>query len=131
MFGQGYQYVAPARVLDSGVYRVVLGRPRLTVLNGYEVVVFPFSVKGVQEPVKPNQFTLFDCDDWNNKKKAAAFNYRASRIRDCFKLAGGFSEQYFDLWEGAEGVVGVAKDKNGYMDVVQFFAPGSPEAENI
>lgn len=128
MFGQSYSYQKQPKVLSDGDYDVTLGKPFETKIGGYSILRFPFTVDGETEPVVPNYFDLFDVTDPTNQLSVGMFNKAASKIKACFKLKGNFTESNYIGWEGHKGKIRIAKSKNGFINVTQFykaeFAPG-------
>ena len=121
MFGSNYHYEKQPKVLADGDYDVTLGKPYETQVSGYSVLRFPITVDGESEPVVPNYFDLFDVTDPNDPEKLKQFNKNASKIKACFKLAGGFNETNYIKWTGSKGKVRIEKSKTGFVNIVQFY----------
>lgn len=128
MFGQSYSYQKQPKILSDGDYDVTLGKPFETKIGDYSALRFPFTVDGETEPVIPNCFDLFDVTDPTNQVNVEIFNKAASKIKACFKLKGSFTESNYIGWEGHKGKIRIAKSKNGFTNVTQFykaeFTPG-------
>lgn len=129
-FGANYHYEKQPKILADGDYDITLGKPVETVVAGYSVLRFPFTVDGETEKVVPNYFDLFDCTDPNDPEKIAQFQKQASKIKACFKLGGNFGEPNYIKWQGSKGKVRIEKSKAGFVNVVQFYkAELTPQEE--
>lgn len=132
MFGQSYSYQKQPKVLSDGDYDVTLGKPFETKIGDYSVLRFPFTVDGETESVIPNYFDLFDVTDPTNQLNVDIFNKTASKIKACFKLDGNFTEFNYISWVGHKGKIRIAKSKNGFTNVTQFYkAEFTPEEEAL
>lgn len=130
MFGQSYSYQKQPKVLSDSDYTVTLEKPFETKIGGYSVLRFPFTVDGETEPVIPNYFDLFDVIDPTDQFSVGMFNKTASKIKACFKLNGSFTESNYISWAGHKGKIRIAKSKNGFTNVTQFYkAEFTPEEE--
>ena len=123
MFGSCYHYEEAPDILPDGDYNVTIGTPFETVVGGFNVLRFPFTVDGIDYPVVPNYFDLFDCTDPTDPELLKRFNRQASRILDCFNLEGDFGAPYYKSWEGSKGRVRIEKSKAGFANVVRFYKP--------
>lgn len=121
MFGSNFHYEKQPKILANGDYDVTLGSPYETIVGGYPVLRFPFTVDGENEPVVPNYFDLFDVTDPNDPEKIKQFNKNASKIKACFKLSGSFGEISYIKWTGSKGKVRIEKSKTGFVNVSQFY----------
>lgn len=121
MFGSNFHYEKQPKILADGDYDVTLGLPYETIVGGYSVLRFPFTVDGENEPVVPNYFDLFDVTDPDDPEKYKQFIKNASKIKACFKLSGSFREANYIKWNGSKGKVRIEKSKNGFVNVSQFY----------
>ena len=121
MFGSVFHYEDQAIKLKSGIYDVTLERPFETMVNGYHVLKFPFTVDGTNQRTSPDNFILFDAKDGDDPEKIRMFIKKASRIKACFILKGPFSEANYVAWTGKKGRISVVEDEQGYMNVKDFF----------
>ena len=121
MFGRSYSYQKQPKILSDGDYDVTLEKPFETKIGDYSVLRFPFTVDGETEPVVPNYFDLFDVTDPTNLSIVEMFNKAASKIKACFKLNGCFTESNYISWAGHKGKIRIAKSKNGFTNVTQFY----------
>lgn len=128
-FGKTYHYEKQLKVLADGDYTIVLGVPQETQVAGYDVLRFPFAVKGTEEKCIPNYFDLFDCVDPDDPKALGTFRRRASKIKECFKLTGSFCISNYMEWVGHEGKVKIAKSKDGFINVIDFYPAEMTEEE--
>ena len=130
MFGDCFVYRKQPKVLLAGDYTVTLMRPFITTVGGYKVLRFPFKVDGETEEVVPCYFDLFDVPNPRDTKQVERFCKTASRIKDCFKLEGDFSELSYLKWEGKRGKIHVSMSDNGFMNVTKFYpAPKDEQKE--
>lgn len=120
MFGSVFKYEDQAIKLKPGLYDVTLERPFETMINGYNVLKFPFTVDGVNQRTNPDNFVLFDVDDKDSPEKIKMFIRKASRIKACFILKGSFSEANYVAWTGKKGCISVVEDEQGYLNVKDF-----------
>lgn len=120
MFGINFKYEDQAIKLKPGVYDVTLERPFETMINGYHVLKFQFTVDGVNSRTNPDNFVLFDVDDKDSPEKVKMFIRKASRIKACFILKGPFSEANYVAWTGKKGRISIVEDEQGYMTVKDF-----------
>lgn len=120
MFGSVFKYEDQAIKLKPGIYDVTLERPFETMINGYHVLKFPFTVDGVNQRTNPDNFVLFDAKDGDDPEKIKMFIKKASRIKACFILKGDFSEANYVAWTGKKGSISVVEDEQGYLNVKDF-----------
>ena len=120
MFGNVFKYEDQAIKLKPGIYDVTLERPFETMINGYHVLKFPFTVDGVNQRTNPDNFVLFDVKDGDDPEKIRMFIRKASRIKACFILKGRFAEENYVAWTGKKGSISVVEDETGYMNVKDF-----------
>ena len=120
MFGSIFKYEDQAIKLKPGIYDVTLERPFETMINGYHVLKFPFTVDGVNHRTNPDNFVLFDVKDGDDPEKVKMFIRKASRIKACFILKGPFAEENYVAWTGKKGSISVVEDETGYMNVKDF-----------
>lgn len=120
MFGINFKYEDQAVKLKPGIYDVTLERPFETMINGYHVLKFPFTVDGVNQRTNPDNFVLFDAKDGDDPEKVKMFIRKASRIKACFILKGPFAEENYVAWTGKKGSISVVEDETGYMNVKDF-----------
>lgn len=120
MFGNVFKYEDQAIKLKPGLYDVTLERPFETMINGYHVLKFPFTVDGVNQRTNPDNFILFDVDDKDSPEKIKMFIRKASKIKACFILKGPFSEANYVAWTGKKGCISVVEDEQGYLNVKDF-----------
>ena len=120
MFGSIFKYEDQAVKLKPGIYDVTLERPFETMINGYHVLKFPFTVDGVNQRTNPDNFVLFDAKDGDDPEKVKMFIRKASRIKACFILKGPFAEENYVAWTGKKGSISVVEDEIGYMNVKDF-----------
>ena len=120
MFGNVFKYEDQAVKLKPGIYDVTLELPFETMINGYHVLKFPFTVDGVNQRTNPDNFVLFDVKDGDDPEKVKMFIRKASRIKACFILKGPFSEANYVAWTGKKGSISVVEDETGYMNVKDF-----------
>ena len=120
MFGSVFKYEDQAIKLKPGIYDVTLERPFETMINGYHVLKFPFTVDGISQRTNPDNFILFDVKDGDDPEKIKMFIRKASRIKACFVLKGPFSEANYVAWTGKKGSISVVEDDQGYMNVKDF-----------
>lgn len=120
MFGSFYHYEDQAIKLKPGIYDVTLERPFETSINGYHVLKFPFTVDGINQKTNPDNFVLFDVKDGDDPEKVRMFIKKASRIKACFILKGGFREENYVAWTGKKGCISVVEDEQGYLNVRDF-----------
>lgn len=120
MFGNVFHYEDQAVKLKPGIYDVTLERPFETMINGYHVLKFPFTVDGINQRTNPDNFILFDADDKDSPEKIKMFIRKASRIKACFILKGPFAEENYVAWTGKKGSISVVEDDQGYMNVKDF-----------
>lgn len=120
MFGSNFKYEDQAIRLKPGIYDVTLERPYETVINGYHVLKFPFTVDGVNQRTNPDNFVLFDVKDGDDPEKVKMFVKRASKIKACFILKGRFAEENYVAWTGKKGCISVVEDEQGYLNVRDF-----------
>ena len=120
MFGNVFKYEDQAVKLKPGIYDVTLERPFETMINGYHVLKFPFTVDGVNQRTNPDNFVLFDAKDGDDPEKIKMFIRKASRIKACFILKGPFTEENYVAWTGKKGCISVVEDETGYMNVKDF-----------
>ena len=92
MFGNVFKYEDQAIKLKPGIYDVTLELPYETMINGYKVLKFPFTVDGVNQRTNPDNFVLFDVKNDDDPGKIKMFIKKASKIKACFILKGSFSE---------------------------------------
>ena len=129
-FGEKYSYEKQPKILADGDYTITLGKAVETLVAGYPVLRFPFTVDGITEKVVPNYFDLFDCLNPEDPEKVAMFKKQASRIKACFNLGGHFDESNYIAWTGHKGKVRIEKSKAGFVNVVQFYkADLTPQEE--
>ena len=121
MFGADFHYKEQPKILDDGIYEVILELPFETMVGNYSVLRFPFKVDGESEPVVPNHFDLFDCTEPYNYFKISQFRKTASEIKACFKLKGSFSSENYAKWVGCKGKVRIKKCENGFVNVTYFY----------
>lgn len=121
MFGSNFHYEKQPNILADGDYNITIGKPFETVVGGFNVLRFPFTVDGINEPIVPNYFDLFDCSDPTDSELLKRFNRQASKIMDCFNLKGNFLEASYIEWSGSKGKVRIEKSKAGFVNVVQFY----------
>lgn len=129
MFGSNYHYEKQPKILADGDYDVTIGKPIETQVGNYHVLRFPFTVDGINEPVVPNYFDLFDVTNPYDQEKIRQFNKNASKIKACFKLCGPFSETNYTCWAGHKGKVRIEKSTTGFVNVVQFYKAELTEQE--
>lgn len=127
MFGECFVYKKQPKILPAGDYTVTLRKPYETTVGGYNVLRFPFNVDGESGDIVPYCFDLFDVSTISDTSQVERFCKNASRIKDCFKLEGDFSEQNYLKWEGKRGKVHIDKSDNGFMNVTKFYP--APEEE--
>lgn len=127
MFGECFVYKKQPKILPAGDYTVTLRKPFVTTVGGYNVLRFPFNIDGEPGDIIPYCFDLFDVSDVKDTQQVERFCKNASRIKDCFKLEGNFSEDNFIKWEGKRGKVHIDKSDNGFMNVTKFYP--APEEE--
>ena len=120
MFGNVFKYEDQAVRLKPGIYDVTLERPFETMINGYHVLKFPFTVDGVNQRTNPDNFILFDAKDGDDQEKIKMFIKKASRIKACFILKGPFTEENYVAWIGKKGSISVVEDEAGFMNVKDF-----------
>lgn len=120
MFGSIFKFEEQAINLKPGIYDVTLERPFETMLNGYHVLKFPFTVDGVNQRTNPDNFVLFDAKDGDDPEKIKMFIKKASRIKACFILKGPFAEENYVAWTGKKGCISVVQDELGYLKVKDF-----------
>ena len=120
MFGSVFKYEDQAIKLKSGIYDVTLERPFETMINGYHVLKFPFTVDGINQRTNPDNFVLFDAKDGDDPEKIKMFIKKASRIKACFILKGPFAEENYVAWTGKKGSISIVEDDQGYMNVKDF-----------
>lgn len=120
MFGNVFKYEDQAIKLKPGIYDVTLERPFETMINGYHVLKFTFTVDGVNQRTNPDNFVLFDAKDGDDPEKIKMFIKKASRIKACFILKGPFAEENYVAWTGKKGSISVVEDDQGYMNVKDF-----------
>ena len=120
MFGSIFHYEDQAIKLKPGIYDVTLERPFETMINGYHVLKFPFTVDGINQRTNPDNFVLFDTNEGDAPDKIKMFIKKASRIKACFILKGPFSEANYVAWTGKKGVISITEDETGYMNVKDF-----------
>ena len=120
MFGSVFKYEDQSIKLKPGIYDVTLERPFETMINGYHVLKFPFTVDGVNQRTNPDNFILFDVKDGDDQEKIKMFIRKASRIKACFILKGPFAEENYVAWTGKKGSISVVEDDQGYMNVKDF-----------
>lgn len=120
MFGSVFKYEDQAIKLKPGIYDVTLERPFETMINGYHVLKFPFTVDGVNQRTNPDNFVLFDVKDGDDQEKVRMFIRKASRIKACFILKGPFCEENYVSWTGKKGCISIQEDETGYMNVKDF-----------
>lgn len=120
MFGSIFKYEDQAVKLKPGIYDVTLERPFETMINGYHVLKFPFTVDGVNQRTTPDSFVLFDVKDGDDPEKVRMFVRKASKIKACFILKGPFAEENYVAWTGKKGSISVVQDETGYMNVKDF-----------
>lgn len=120
MFGNVFKYEDQAIKLNPGIYDVTLERPFETMINGYHVLKFPFTVDGVNQRTNPDNFILFDVKDGDDQKKIKMFIKKASKIKACFILKGPFAEENYVAWTGKKGSISVVEDDTGFMNVKDF-----------
>lgn len=120
MFGSIFKYEDQAVRLKPGIYDVTLERPFETMINGYHVLKFPFTVDGVNQRTNPDNFVLFDVKDGDDPEKVRMFVRKASRIKACFILKGPFEEANYVAWTGKKGCISVVEDETGFMNVKDF-----------
>ena len=120
MFGSVFKYEDQSIKLKPGIYDVTLERPFETMINGYHVLKFPFTVDGVNQRTNPDNFVLFDAKDGDDPEKIKMFIRKASRIKACFILKGKFAEENYVAWTGKKGSISVVEDDQGYMNVKDF-----------
>ena len=120
MFGNVFHCEDHAIKLKPGIYDVTLERPFETMINGYHVLKFPFTVDGVNQRTNPDNFVLFDAKEGDDPEKIKMFIRKASRIKACFILKGPFSEGNYAAWTGKKGSISVVEDDTGYMNVKDF-----------
>lgn len=120
MFGNVFKYEDQAIKLNPGIYDVTLERPFETMINGYHVLKFPFTVDGVNQRTNPDNFILFDVKDGDDQKKINMFIKKASKIKACFILKGPFAEENYVAWTGKKGSISVVEDDTGFMNVKDF-----------
>ena len=130
MFGECFVYQKQPKILVAGDYTVTLERPFVLNVKGYNVLRFPFKVDGEQEAVLPNYFDLFDVSNPRDTEQVERFCKNASRIKDCFKLEGDFSELNYLKWQGKRGKIHISMSDNGFMNVTKFYpAPKDEQKE--
>ena len=120
MFASFYHYEDQAIKLKPGIYDVTLERPFETMINGYHVLKFPFTVDGISQRTNPDSFVLFDVDDKDSPEKIKMFIRKASRIKACFILKGRFAEENYVAWTGKKGSISIVEDEQGYLNVKDF-----------
>lgn len=120
MFGSNFKYEDQATRLKPGIYDVTLERPYETMINGYHVLKFPFTVDGVNQRTNPDNFVLFDVKDGDDPGKVKMFVRKASKIKACFILKGRFAEENYVAWTGKKGCISVVEDEAGFMNVKDF-----------
>lgn len=120
MFGNNFKYEDQAVRLKPGIYDVTLERPYETMINGYHVLKFPFTVDGVNQRTNPDNFVLFDVKDGDDPEKVKMFVRKASKIKACFILKGRFTEENYVAWTGKKGCISVVEDETGFMNVKDF-----------
>ena len=120
MFGNVFKYEDQAIKLKPGIYDVTLERPFETMINGYNVLKFPFTVDGVNQRTNPDNFVLFDVKNDDDPGKIKMFIKKASKIKACFILKGPFAEENYVAWTGKKGSISVVEDETGYMNVKDF-----------
>lgn len=132
MFGECFVYKKQPKVLLADDYTVTLRRPFVTAVGGYNVLRFPFKVDGETEEVVPCYFDLFDVSNPRDTSQVERFCKNASRIKDCFKLEGDFSEVNYLKWEGKRGKIHISMSDNGFMNVTKFYpAPEETQGEML
>ena len=129
MFGECFVYKKQPKILPAGDYTVTLRKPFVTTIGGYNVLRFPFNVEGEPSDIIPYSFDLFDVSDIRDTQQVERFCKNASKIKDCFKLEGNFSEDNFIKWEGKSGKVHIDKSNNGFMNVTKFY-PAPEEGQS-
>ena len=120
MFGNVFKYEDQAIRLKPGIYDVTLERPFETMINGYHVLKFPFTVDGVNQRTNPDNFILFDVKDEDDQGKIKMFIKKASKIKACFILKGPFAEENYVAWTGKKGSISVVEDEQGFINVKDF-----------
>ena len=120
MFGSIFKYEDQAIKLKPGIYDVTLERPFETMVNGYHVLKFPFTVDGVNQRTNPDNFVLFDVKNDDEQGKIKMFIKKASRIKACFILKGPFAEENYVAWTGKKGSISVVEDEQGFLNVKDF-----------
>ena len=120
MFGNVFKYEDQAVRLKPGIYDVTLERPFETMINGYHVLKFPFTVDGVNQRTNPDNFVLFDTKDEDDQEKIKMFIKKASKIKACFILKGPFAEENYVAWTGKKGSISVVEDAQGFLNVKDF-----------
>lgn len=121
MFGTNYPYKKQPKILDNGIYEVILELPFEIKVGNTFALRFPFKVKGESEPVIPNHFDLFECTNPYNYFSLSRFRENASKIKACFKLKGSFSSENYAKWVGCKGKVRIRKCENGFVNVTYFY----------
>ena len=130
MFGECFVYQKQPKILVTGDYTVTLRKPFVTNVGGYNVLRFPFKVDGETEEVVPSYFDLFDVSNPHETNQIERFCKRASRIKDCFRLEGDFSEINYLKWEGKRGKIHIGTSNDGFMNVTMFYpAPKDEQKE--
>ena len=120
MFGSIFKYEDQSIKLRPGIYDVTLERPFETMINGYHVLKFPFTVDGVNQRTNPDNFILFDVKNDDDQTKIKMFIKKASKIKACFILKGPFAEENYVAWTGKKGSISVVEDEQGYLNVKDF-----------
>ena len=131
MFGKCFVYQKQPKILPAGDYTVTLGKPFVMEIGGYNVLRFPFKVDGETENVVPYCFDLFDVSNPRDTEQVERFCKSASRIKDCFKLEGDFSELNYLKWQGKRGKVHIDKSDKGFMNVTKFYPAPKEEQKEI
>ena len=121
MFGADYHYEKQPKILNDGIYEVILELPFETKVVGCPVLRFPFKVDGKNELVVPNYFDLYKYTNPYDYFQVSRFRESASKIKACFKLPGAFSSENYAKWVGCKGKVMIKKSENGFVYVSYFY----------
>lgn len=116
---QNATYIKAKVKVAPGVYKIRLGLPRVKLLDDFKIIQFPFSYVENNGDV-PNTFDVFLPNFGAGEKEINEFNYRMSRLKDCFKVPDDLNLNDDSSWVGREGKVRIEQDKKGFLRVAEF-----------
>jgi hypothetical protein len=123
-YGDGYGPKEYDQVVPEGDYKIKLGIPQDVNKNGWDIREIPIQISGYldYQPAKWSIFARSRDDD----AKAAEWDKHMTKFFDAFGIArGDFNPR---SWANKVGMVHIAKDKNGYMQVKWPIVPESGQA---